>query len=374
MAKRIAALKSNFGKELQRANLETRIPTMIRASSLGMCRRRIGYDILGYMGIPENSHNIITLDTGEALHIMLQKYLVKLGWINSILTVKDNELCWENPTTESGCEIPFVDEKLRIRGRCDGITVPLKYIKEKNEIGSFIPDKDGTRYLVEIKSISDRNNFAVLGILDGGTEPISDETATFLELDTKISSSGKQQQILYDFSHSRPVKTKFGLRNCPVYNVLIGGEKRAITVLFTSNIYGRFSNLKKPADYHIPQASLYAKHFGLKDILFIYIGKDVNPQLYDTNSLFNAPIKIFHHVVNPIDTLLIETKVKEIYESVDKGELPENDIEKGSSDCFYCPYKWQCLEQDVNIDLLNAELTQIGRPALKKGPVLKKAP
>jgi len=339
-----------LAESLVEAGKNRRKPTMVRASSIGMCKRRVGYDLLGYEGLPESAHGRVTLDIGEALHLTVQRYLINIGWINSKLNLDDNgEIGWTNPEF-GGCEIPFQDKELRVTGRCDGVTVPLVRVNDKDTDGfdSLHPSPEGKRYLVEIKSITDRASFFVLGIMDGGTDTIREEEheTRFIDLTPSPSStSGKLQQLLYNFQHSRKVTGKRGARTCPVYKLKVDGKDQLVTVLLASNMLGKFSNLKKPLPQHIQQASIYANHFGLENILFVYIAKDANPFLYeDENNLLNIPIKILEYKIKSEEVALIKSGVQEIYRYVDNGELPPREYTPDSTDCKFCPHRKTCYE------------------------------
>jgi len=333
-----------------------------------MCNRKIGYDILGYRGIPETAHGLVTLDMGEAIHLMVQRYLVKLGWIESTLTVKNGEFVWKNPPI-GGCEIPFKDEKRRLSGRCDGITVPLLHTDDGTTFGSYTPHPDGVRYLVEIKSISDRSTFLVRGIRDGGKSTIS-TPSEFLDITAKPSRSSKKlQQLFYKYLHSRKVVESWGVRECPVYSLNIKNSAEPVTVTLATNILGKFSNLRGPVPYHLAQASAYAQHFGLEDILFIYVGKDADPAGYeDAEDFENSPIKVFHHKVDSTDLALIDIQLEEIYSFVDAGKLPPHGHSLGDRICDFCPYKWQCFPGSVDVDKINSKLEAIGMQKLVEGP------
>jgi hypothetical protein len=223
-----------------------------------MCRRRIGYQVLGYQGIPESAHSSIILDVGNALHDILQQGLVRLGWVKAKTRLgKDGLLEWSRiKNEESGCEIPIVDHSRRVIGHCDAITVPL--IRTGSEgLEAYEPHPDGKPYLIEIKSITDKPHFWVLGIRDGGTHRIREEEhpSEFIELKWEKTSSGGTARKLSRFTHSREVSSKYGVRTHPVYKLNTEEGEELITVIMAGNSMGAFSALKEPKSEHVLQAS-----------------------------------------------------------------------------------------------------------------------
>jgi hypothetical protein len=373
----MGGIERSFAKALLSKNKNDRDNRYIRGSSIGACCRRIGYQLLGYQGIPDTGHSMSVLDLGNAIHDVIQRNLVNIGWIKAKPIINNNgTIDWEQTDDIlSGCELPILNHNLRIIGHCDGVTVPL--VKTvKNGVEEFTPGEDGERYLIEIKSITDRSSFWVLGIRDGGTGPISEESnpSEFIELSYEASSSGGIMQKLGRFQHKREVRGKFGSKECGVYKLKIDNKDELVTVIMAGDSMGSFSALKKPKAEHILQASLYARELGLEKILFLYIGKDVDSRHYSNNdSLFNVPMKIFEWTVTALDINLIDSKIARIYEAVDRGELPSKDynFEEKKSPCRYCPYNWQCYPDRVDeakLKGINLELEEISLPTLQKGP------
>jgi len=344
----------------------------IRGSSIGMCKRRIGYQLLGYQGLSESGHSLFILDLGNAIHDLVQRQLVNMGWIKAKPVLVDGNIDWEQTDDkESGCELSILDHDLRIIGHCDGVTVPLKI--NGSDLEDITPDPNGERYLIEIKSITDKPRFWVLGIRDGGTGPINelDCPAEFIDLSYEESSTGNMAQRLSRYQHTRLVRGKFNNREAPVYKLKIDGKDELVTVLMVGNSMGSFSSLKKPKPDHILQASLYANALNLKKILFIYVGKDIDSRGYkDLDDLLNIPVKVFKHEVDELDIELISSKVKGIYDFVDNKELPPRDytLEEDRSGCKFCPYSWQCWPESIEIAELNERLSNAGLPPLKEGP------
>lgn len=354
--------------------LNIRDERYIRASSIGMCRRRIGYSVLGYQPTPEDSHSLFTFDLGHAIHFMIQSKLVSMGWIKAKPTFnKDNSIAWKQTSDKlSGCELQILDHDLRIMGHCDGVTVPL--VKSTNEEGitTYIPNKSGERYLIEIKSITDKSRFWVLGIPDGGKEPITDINSGFIDIDPD-NFNGKIQQRVAKFQYTRKVTTKHSTIDYPVYKLKVNGKDELVTVLMIGNSVGSFTSLQSPKANHIAQASLYASYLNIDKILFIYVGKDSDSKNYQDDNILNLPIKIIEHKVDSTDVLAIKQKIKDVYSYTDKTELPPRDFkwEEDRSECTFCPYNWQCYPDKINIDVIKNKISKVGIHNLVEGPNIK---
>ena len=362
------------------ANSSKRDNRYIRASSLGGCGRRAGYMLLGYQPLPHDGKTVSAFNVGTAVHNMIQAKLVEIGLIDALPYWNSErwQMEWiQGSDPQSGCELEAVDHTLRILGHCDGVTVPL--IKDDNGFLVRATDKlAGERYLIEIKTISDRGRYWILGFWDGGKNPI-DETATpaeFIEIPyVKSKSSGKRQQRLFQFSHTRQVNSdKYGPRVCPVYKVKDkDGNKNFVTVVMTGHNLGGFSELEEPKREHVIQATYYANHFKVGKILFLYIGKDVDEAGYsEQGELSNYPIKSYIHNVDPIDVDFIKAKTEMIYESVDKGNLPDRDYDPTDRKamCRFCEFRTQCAPEAFGSQLIPANelLVKLGKPELTEGP------
>jgi hypothetical protein len=366
---------------VQNRNKEERDNRYIRGSSIGMCKKRIGYQILGYQGVPEGGHSLFILDLGNAIHDMVQRYLVKMGWIKAKpILQKDGMIDWKQlDDPQSGCELSIINHDLRIIGHCDGVTVPLVKNPNAEGLDSYYPDPSGERYLIEIKSITDKPRFWVLAIRDGGTDTIDEEDcpAEFINISYETSQAGNLMQKISRFQHSRTVRSRFGTRVSPVYKLKVEGRDELVTVLMVGNSMGAFSSLERPKSEHVMQASLYAHELNLNKIIFIYVGKDIDSRTYeDAEDLLNLPVKVYEHTVQPLDIATIKGKIRNIYEYVDKGELPPRDYgwDEDKSSCKWCPYAWQCWPDKVNIDRIRKQLEALGLPELKEGPSIMHKP
>src|SRR5205807_7731334 len=94
---------------------------IIRASVIGACRRQIGYELLGYEAAPASETSLFLCSVGGALHEMVLRSLVGLGWIRARLGLDaEGRLVWEQDGDSlSGCELGFVDEERRLMGHPD---------------------------------------------------------------------------------------------------------------------------------------------------------------------------------------------------------------------------------------------------------------
>lgn len=366
-----------FGLQMQRereAEAKER-SGVIRASSIGQCSRRIGYGLLGYQPAPESGQTLFTFRLGSAIHDVIQRQLVAMGWIKAkpVLT-PDGRIGWmQDDDALSGCELEMWDAARRLVGHPDGITIPLARRQGVTGLDSYYPDPKGERYLVEIKSMSDRPRFWLQVVRDGGTKPLheSDMTVEFITPDAEIVRSGECQQRLHKYSHLREVVSgQYGPKLKPVYKVRINGVEEAVTVLMTGNSQGGFSSLSAPKSEHVAQASLYAAHFGIARVMFIYVSKEAQGGADGTgDDLLSVPIKIFEQAVEAYDLTAIYAKAARIYAATDAGELPEREFDWNAkrSECRRCPFAWQCWPDKVNSVALNRRLRALGLEALTSG-------
>jgi hypothetical protein len=351
----------------------------IRVSSIGDCSRKIAYSVLGYQSMPTSGHFSFVLSLGNSIHDMIQAQLVNMGWIKAepFWNSDRNILDWkQTDDPESGCELEVVDHNLRVLGHLDGITVPMKKISNGNpDIHDYIPapdDPEAERYLIEIKSISDRPTYWLNIIDDGGKHTIceADFELSLATPDITESSSGKRNQRIGKYLHERIVVNPWGKSiKYPVHEIQIGGTLKAVTVIRQGLTLGAFSQIKEPKPVHLAQASMYAKCKGIKKILFLYVGKDVDQRTYeDPSSLTNFPIKIFEREVDDFTTLVLESKISEIYKKTDEGQLPPRDYDWGSNECEFCQFKWTCWNSKVDLPEINTKLKDLGLKSLVDGP------
>lgn len=342
----VDAMAPPLGGEKQPAENETQEPACIRASAIGGCRRQISYELLGYEAAPASETSLFLCSVGDALHEMVLRSLVGLGWIRARLAVDaEGRLVWQQDGDPlSGCELGFVDEEQRLTGHPDAITVPLARRPEEPGLAGYAPDPRGERYLLEIKTVSDRPRFWVLGIRDGGRQPVREEAARpeFLELDAESSRSGRLQRQLFQFSHARRVDSAYGSRDCPVYRARIGGRSELVTVLRTGSTLGAFASLRAPRREDVLQATVYADHYRIAKILFLYLARDADLAAGDGPEA--VPVRLFDQDVRRDDVLEVRERADYVYDFTDRQELPprDHDFNERRSPCPRCPYAWHC--------------------------------
>jgi len=115
-------IKKSLSAELR--NEKPRDNSYLHASSIGDCRRKQGYILLGEPALPNSDNLLHTFDLGNAIHSRLQDRLVSMKWVKS-----------EN------IELKLMDQELKIGGTCDALSEPL--------IG-------GKRFVIDIKTITAR--------------------------------------------------------------------------------------------------------------------------------------------------------------------------------------------------------------------------
>ena len=107
-------------------------------SSVGSCRRKIAYQMMGYPGKPKEGRNVLILDNGTYFHERMEKYYEDMG----ILVAP---------------ELKLKDEELRISGRSDAII--YNFMKEKEgpvegdeiiELYKPVYDEEGTETGTEL--------------------------------------------------------------------------------------------------------------------------------------------------------------------------------------------------------------------------------
>ncbi len=117
----------------------------IPVSSIGDCARKIVYSLTVKMiprpRLASESHAALN---GNALHDLVQSRLVGAGLVNAKMVVRKGWILgWEGD-----CELTLEDKNLKVRGHCDGITLPVIA-----KGGEYVVDPSGTRKLIEIKTI-----------------------------------------------------------------------------------------------------------------------------------------------------------------------------------------------------------------------------
>jgi hypothetical protein len=287
---------------------------VVRASSIGECRRKLAYRILWWReGIPEppmDSHLLSIFDLGHALHLQLQTRLSNPGplkWIDADLVFDAGRPKWTG-----NCEIRLEDPDLFVAGHCDGLSRPLKRVQFE-EYERLVPtepdDPAGLRYIIDIKTITARDRI----------EPVWDmRTGQFLIMKEPPSP---------------------------------------------------FARLEKAKDEHIAQTSIYAHlttrpNFKtdrldgplpkLPHLMVIYLAKDVAPDWYgrypalypEPRGLLNSPYKVFTQPASPTLIAALLKKVALVRDHLAEGRLPARDYhhspQKPDWHCTDCPFRHTC--------------------------------
>lgn len=103
--------------------------SMIRLSGAGDCSRKIAYTVMGAPKEPESLRTKVIFAIGHALHEMMQRWILDIGW--SVPTLIEHTL---------------IDEVRRIRGTVDAITERLG--------PDGYPSDTGRRRIIEIKTMT----------------------------------------------------------------------------------------------------------------------------------------------------------------------------------------------------------------------------
>lgn len=303
--------------------LSPRKNNLVRASSIGDCRRKLAYRIRWYHeGRPEPpmwSHLLSIFDVGHALHLQIQQRLSNQGplkWVDADLTVDARG----RPKWEGNCEIRLEDPEDWVAGHCDALSRPLRYVKERHkgvEFETIVPceadDPEGQRFIIDIKTITARD--------------------------------------------------RMELQQNPHTGQITGVKERP----------SGFARLTKPKDEHIAQTAIYS-HLTTKPsfkadridgplatlpgLMVIYAGKDVAPDWYakfpdqypEPRGLLNAPFKIYTQAANPRLIQALLKKVALVREHVERGTLPPRDYHHDPNQpawaCVDCPFKKECYEPE----------------------------
>lgn len=115
-------IRRELAKELR--NEKPRDNSYLHASSVGDCRRKQGYVLLGESALPNSDNLLHVFDLGTAIHIRLQERLVGMGWVKP-----------EN------IELKLHNDELKLGGTCDALSEPLF---------------GGNKYVIDIKTITAR--------------------------------------------------------------------------------------------------------------------------------------------------------------------------------------------------------------------------
>jgi hypothetical protein len=294
----------------------------IRISSIGECRRKIGYRLLSYRnGEPQEpiwAHALGIFDFGNGMHHQMHLRLGSrgLGWVDSEPIIDGRgRVSWAG-----NCELEVKSDRYRLAGHLDELSRPLKRITRviDGQQVEFVEPTDeadpaGRRALIDYKTITARDRLV---------EQRNPKTGELLKVEVKLSA---------------------------------------------------FEKLKAPKSENLSQASLYAflttqPEFKtdripeplkeIPDVMIVYIAKDLAPDYYekhpeeypDPKGLLNAPYKVF---VSPVDLEHVNALLKKsesIWKAIDAGKLPPRDYhhrpERPAWACCDCSYRKSCYQKE----------------------------
>ena len=295
----------------------------VRVSGVSDCRRKIGYRLTGFAEgereQPNWSHALSIFDIGHGIHLRLQQRLSNAGplkWVDADPVIDHHGTYG----LVGNCEIPLVNNEYKVRGHCDALSRPLKkklvdFNGERVEI--VVPteedDPEGTRYIIDIKSITGRERL----------------------VSTDDPLTGK-------------------VKSCEIKP-------------------SSFEKLQDPKPEHIAQASIYSwmttqKDFTtdrikkplekMPDVMIIYVAKDIDPGYYgkfpgeytNPKGLLNIPYKVFTQPVDIDHVNVLLRKIQGVWKSLEAGKLPPRDYhytaERPAWACVDCPFRAKCYESE----------------------------
>ncbi len=293
----------------------------LRISGIGDCRRKLAYRTLwhreGRPELPCSSHLLSIFDIGHGIHLRMQERLGNTGplkWVDSEPCIDGGKFGFTGH-----CEIPLISHTERLRGTCDALTRPL--------LRRTVPASLDGDHWEELETI----------------EPLEQEHPDADRYIIDIKSITARRHKWTDWR---------------------GEERESLSP---------FEKLKEAKPEHISQASLYAwlttqpgfetdrlsaPLTRMPQVMIVYVAKDLNPRYYEehpedypeSKSLLNAPYKIFTHTPSQpqIDVLL--TKVRSVWEHLDRGELPSRDYhhtpQRVAYACVDCPFRQECYQKE----------------------------
>ncbi len=302
--------------------LDPRDNQHLRVSSIGSCRREIGYRITDYrQGVEEPpiwGHGRSIFELGHGVHIQLQQRLSNVGslkWVDADPALDEHgRFAWKG-----NIEIPVRDPELRLRGTMDALTRPLRRKRLRTGAEAFFDvlepveeEERGTRYVIDVKTISAREKLVVDYNGRGEVKDAQVKPSAFEKLE-KPKPEHIAQASLYSWLSTRP-----------------GFE--------TDRIAGPLTTLPH--------------------VMILYVAKDLDGEYYrrhpeeyaDPQGLLNAPYKVFTQAVDPALVEKMLEKVRSVWEHLDKDELPPRDYnctERWKDfACQYCSWRSRCWEDE----------------------------
>jgi hypothetical protein len=314
---------------------------LIRGSSVGSkCLRKLGYMILGYEEQPQGAHSQYVLNFGNAFHDMVQGWMAHMGLVNATpYLAPDGSMQWNGDA-----EGTILDTEDGIIGHYDGLTRPLVPTDF-----SCAMDDSGKRYLLEFKTISNKSRMHAVFLHDFGTETDPDLCTI-----KYLVPPGKDLLSALEPLEGSPPKPLHSKGNEVYMDMVQKMGLQSGALLNVIHKPGAFTELTRPKDEHIYQATYYASRLGADAILIVYLAKDMGEDSYDTNSLWNLPVKAFEATVDKKVIDAISSKTRTLWETLERGqnerpEDPESWLPFRSmspddkfSDCKFCSFAYTC--------------------------------
>ena len=253
----------------------------LHASSIGDCRRKQGYYLRGATPLLQSSHFLSICDIGNGLHKQLLKRLTSMDWVPADYV-----------------ELSLYDEEYNISGTLDALSNKIDWVDDDTFFdGRVLPDYYGTRYVIDVKTITSRPRVIY-------------NESTGLVIDVIESQVERLEAIKKEH-------------------------------LYQTTIYSWMVNKHLYPDEPPP------------DIMVIYVAKDIDHTYCkgdDPNQLLALPYKVFTH---HYDKGILEDalkRAKHITDKVAKGQLPTKDFyhkpDKPEWHCECCPFRKQCYSEE----------------------------
>jgi hypothetical protein len=321
---------------------------LLRGSSLGLkCPRRLGYMVLGYEEEPTTAHDQYVLAFGNAFHDMVQGWMSRMGLVNATPFIHEGtlSLLWKGDAEQH-----ILDAKDGVIGHYDGFTRPIT----KNEDTYVLAEKEGDRYLLEFKTISNKNKIVVIyyEVIDG--------------IEYTVKYVLPQGRTTYDDLprlEGSPPK-KLSSKGNEKYAATVGVLRKNNTlprrfILDIINKPGKFTELTKPKEEHIDQATYYAHKLNADKILIVYLAKDFDRDLYQEDSIWNIPIKAFESDIDIEVVSSLKRKTSSFWATLEEQQSKTDNPEawlpprpfspdEHFSECKWCPYSYVCYPNHIS--------------------------
>jgi hypothetical protein len=320
---------------------------LIRGSSVGSkCLRKLGYMILGYEEQPTDAHSQYILNFGNAFHDMVQGWMARTGLVAAKPSITDDgSIHWEGDA-----EGTILDTEDGIIGHYDGLTQPL----HPNDF-TYALDASGKRFLLEFKTITNKSRVHAVFLQDFGTSGSPDLCTVKYTV-----PPGKSLYSALPPLEGSPPKSIYAKGNERYRKIVEEEGHESGALLDVLHKPGAFSELTKPKDEHILQATYYASRLKADGILIVYLAKDLGEESYDENSIFNIPIKAFELGVDEKVINAIKQKAGNLWKLLEEGEKRGGDPETWLpprpfspddmfSDCKFCDFSYTCYKDHPKV-------------------------